>query len=156
MNKLELKNEILKIIMHEEYGKLLNLKHHNTTRLTHSLNVTICSYNFAKKLKLNIDYKSLIRGCLLHDFFLYQQKCCPKDKNHLIYHPIEAIHNSKKYFEINKIEEEVISKHMFPFCSFPKYTETWIIIICDKHCAIMEKLFKKNYLLNIYNKKRGY
>lgn len=154
MDYLELENEILEIITNKNYEKLITLKHHNTTRLIHSLNVTLCCYKFAKKLNINIDYKSLIRGCLLHDFYLYEQKGCPSKENHLFYHPKEAIKNAKEFFEVNEIEEEIILKHMFPFASFPKYKETWIIIVCDKHCAVMEKFFNKNYTLEIYNRNK--
>ena len=121
-----------------------------------TLNVTICSYNFAKRFNLNVNYESLIKGCLLHDFFLYQQYKCPKGSIHAWYHPKEAYKNASKYYDINKIEKDMILKHMFPTNPFlfPKYKETWIIILCDKYCATMECFFKKNYLVEIKAKER--
>ena len=64
------------IMKNEEFKKMDNIKHHNTTRLDHSLKVSYYSYKIAKSLKL--DYKDVARGGLLHDF--YTEKISDMDK----------------------------------------------------------------------------
>lgn len=149
----ELEEIILEFLNNDNYNKIAFLKHHNTSRLVHTLNVTACAYHFTNKFNLNVDFKSLIRGCMLHDFFLYEQYCCPKGKNHLTSHPKEAYKNSKKYFDLNEIEKEMILLHMFP-CTLkiPKNKETWILILADKYCATMEFFFKKIYIEELRRK----
>ena len=56
------------ILDNEEFSKMGEVKHHDSNRLDHSLKVSYYSYKIARKLHL--DYKSVARGGLLHDFFL--------------------------------------------------------------------------------------
>ena len=45
----------------------------------------------------------------------------------------------KEYFNINKMQEDIIYNHMFPATlRIPKYKETWIVSISDKLIAIKE------------------
>lgn len=141
----KIKNTILYLLTNENYAKLADLNHHNTKRLTHIINVTVASINFAKALHIKVDENALIRGCLLHDFFLYDKYACPKHKIHAFYHAKVAVENAEKYFGINRIETDMILKHMFPLClGIPKYKETWIITLTDKYCAIAEKFAHKD------------
>lgn len=141
----KIKETILNLLTNENYAKLADLKHHNTKRLTHIINVTVASLHFAKVLNINVDENALIRGCLLHDFFLYDKYECPKHKIHAFYHAKVATENAEKYFGINKIEKDMILKHMFPLCiGIPRYKETWIITLTDKYCAIAEKFANKD------------
>ncbi len=42
-------------------------------------------------------------------------------------------------FSINKIEEDIILKHMFPLnIDIPKYRESWIVTVADKISASIE------------------
>ena len=53
--------------------------------------------------------------------------------------PHTALHNAKKYFKLNKLEEEMILKHMFPVTPVPPmHKETWIITLTDKYCGTCE------------------
>lgn len=141
----KIKNILVELLNNENYAKLAELNHHNTKRLTHIINVTVTSLNLVRKLHINIDENALIRGCLLHDFFLYDKYECPKKKIHAFYHAKVAAKNAEEYFNINKKEKDIILKHMFPLClGLPKYKETWIITITDKYCAVAEKLKHKD------------
>ena len=48
------------------------IQHGRVTTLQHSLSVAYYSYWLCRRLRLRVDARSLIRGALLHDFFLYR------------------------------------------------------------------------------------
>lgn len=117
------------------------MQHGTTDCFTHSICVAYMALRVTQALHIrNVDKKSLVRGCLLHDFFLYdwhdKHSAC---KLHTLMHPIIALHNAEQEFELNKIERDIIRKHMFPLCfPLPKYKESYIISIADKCCAASE------------------
>ena len=145
----EIANEI---INHEEYIKLKQITHHSISRYDHCLRVSYYSFMVTKFLRL--DYIAATRAGLLHDFFLETYN--PSNKaSLLIEHPNYAVENSKKYFEINKKEEDIIRTHMFPITpTLPKYIESWIVCITDDIAAFVEKYsaykYKTCYLANFY------
>lgn len=154
-------NEYLSIVQdildHEEYKKLNDIKHHNTTRLNHCLKVSYYSYKIAKKLKLK--YIEVARAGLLHDFFsdrtAYHKKISEKFKLYTSGHPKMAVINSKKYFDINKLEENIIRSHMFPVdIKLPKYKESWLVSTVDKALGTVEfskkATTKLSYVFNLY------
>lgn len=117
------------------------MQHGTTDCFTHSVCVAYMALRVAQVLHIrNIDRKSLVRGCLLHDFFLYdwhdKKKAC---KFHTFMHPIVSLRNAEQEFDLNQIERDIIRKHMFPLCfPLPKYKESYIITIADKCCAASE------------------
>lgn len=65
-------NEIKEIISHKEVQKMQGYRQHGgTTTYAHSLNVALYSYILSKKFNLKIQEKQLLRGAMLHDFYLY-------------------------------------------------------------------------------------
>ena len=61
------------------------------------------------------------------------------DRLHAITHPITAYRNACKYFHLNKVEKEVITKHMWPVSVIPpRYPETYVICLTDKYCGSRE------------------
>ncbi len=145
------------IMKNEEFKKMDNIKHHNTTRLDHSLKVSYYSYKIAKSLKL--DYKDVARGGLLHDFYTEKISDMDKVKDKILLfsvkHPDEAVLNSLEYFDLSEKEINIIRTHMFPIdYKIPKYAESWIVSIVDKVLSINEfsrKLgHKLIYALNLY------
>ena len=57
--------------------------------------------------------------------------------------------HSKKYFELSKLEEDIIIKHMFPVTFRPpKYLESWIVDLVDDVSAIYERIFTLRKELN--------
>ncbi len=136
------------ILFHPEVQKLSQfVQHKHTTRLEHSISVSYLGYKICKKL--NLDAVSAARGGLLHDFFLYDWRTVqlPKgSKSHAIEHPRQAIKYAKKHFELNKIEENIIARHMWPITiTPPKYIEAMFIMLIDKYCATLE-LFNINII----------
>ena len=123
-----------------------NYRQHGTINcFEHSFNVAYYSYKIAKFLKL--DYKSLTRGAMLHDFFLYDWRdtkdILPKGffNMHAFSHGKIAYNNASKLFKLNDIEKEVIIKNMWPVTiSLPKYKETYIITLADKYSTLKEMI----------------
>lgn len=133
-------NQVNDILDNQEFKKLENIVHHGTNRLEHSIRVSFYSYKVTKFLHL--DYKKTARAGLLHDFFFEDnQELNKKDRlNVLIKHPEYAKDNSKKYFNLTEIEEDIILTHMFPIGKrVPKYLESWIVDIVDDISSVYEK-----------------
>lgn len=140
------------ILDNEEFKKLKEYRHHfATTRYQHCLNVAYCSFVFAKRLK-NPHIEEIVRGALLHDFFLYEWRKVGHRKDlgvlkgfHAFYHPYISLENSEEYFELTSREKDIIKSHMFPcYFGIPKYKESFIIILTDKWCSLEEGILKKN------------
>jgi len=137
------------IYEHEEFQKLKEFFHHNSSIYEHVQDVAYLSYRISKYLKL--DYRSAARGALLHDFFLYDWRNhdvpdLPRKKFHGLEHPAIAVDNAKKHFSINEIEEDIIKKHMWPLTLVPpKYKESFIVSFADKYLSSKEFVveFKK-------------
>lgn len=131
------------LLDHEMVISLKNyVQHGGITRLNHSLNVSYISYLVCKRL--GFDYISAARGGLLHDFFLYNWHDKSVEKKpykgmHGTAHPRVALKNANKYFNLNKREQDIIRKHMWPLTlSLPRYKESYVILSVDKYCAIAE------------------
>jgi len=114
------------------------MQHGKVTCLEHCLYVSYYSYLVCRRL--GFDYRSAARGGLLHDFFLYDwHKDKPYKGLHGLKHPYVALENANKYFRLNKLEKDIISKHMWPLTfPFPRYWESLIVNFMDKCCAFKE------------------
>ena len=111
--------------------------HYHSTRLEHSINVSYTSYKLAKRL--GWDAKSTARGGLLHDLFYYDWRDTKFNKSHAWIHPRIAVRNAQKVTTLNKIEKDIIVKHMFgATVAPPRYKESWIVTCVDKYWAVRE------------------
>ena len=134
------------ILSNKKYKSQSNyMQHGNTSVIMHEINVTICCLKIVKKLKLKVDIKSLVRGSLLHDYFLYDWHIF--DKSHRLHgftHAKKAMNNAIRDFNINKKEQSMILTHMFPLnLRIPKYKESIILCIADKIVATKETFKRK-------------
>lgn len=116
------------------------IQHGDTSVFRHSVSVAYYSYYLAWKMHMSVDEKSLIRGALLHDYFLYDWH--EKDASHKwhgFHHARKALQNAMEDFELNEVEQDIIRCHMFPLNPRPpKYMESWIICYADKVCSSIE------------------
>ena len=118
---------------------LKNIPHHKSSnRLEHSLRVSYKAYKLAKKNHL--DYESTAIAGLLHDLYFNRINDMKtyKDKISLLTndHPKDAVKNAKKYFKLNKLEEDIILSHMWPLSKYvPKHKESFIVGFSDKICT---------------------
>ena len=161
MNKYKSDEEYLciidKIINNDKFKRIGNIKHHNTTRLDHSIKVSYYSYRIAKTLKL--DYKDVAVGGLLHDFYTEEISECDKIKDKIklfsIKHPKDAVNNASEVVELTEKEANIIASHMFPIdYKIPKYAESWIVNLVDKILSFGEFSvkfkYKFTYIFNLY------
>lgn len=133
------------ILDSEEMNYEKTLPHHgNVSCFDHSLQVAEIAVELGLKCKKPIDMPSLIRGALLHDFYLYDWHVAdPSHKLHGLYHAAKAMKNTEKRFSLNAVERDIIRKHMFPLNPpLPMYRESWIVTLADKICTWRD--FKKN------------
>jgi len=133
-------NVVYDILENKEFQKMGNIIHHEGNRLEHSIRVSYYSYLISKTLKL--DSEKVARAALLHDFFLEENHGANKKDRviTMLKHPEYALANSKKYFDISPLEEDIILTHMFPIGPrLPKYFESWMVDIVDDVASIYEK-----------------
>ncbi len=114
------------------------IQHGNFSCYEHSKNVSYYSYCICKRFRL--DHNSAARGALLHDLFLYDWHTTKLEKGlHGFSHPKLALENANRDFELNHVEKDIIVKHMWPLTiSPPRYLESFVVMLVDKYCTIME------------------
>ena len=87
-----------------------------------------------------VDRASLLRGALLHDYFLYDwHDPNPSHRLHGFRHPFFALARAEEDFELTPRERNIIVRHMFPLVPVPPTCrEAWIVCLADKWCALRE------------------
>lgn len=122
------------------------IQHGKISVYVHSISVAYISLLLARKLNLDIDIPSLVRGALLHDYFLYDWHL---DKDHGLHgftHASTAYKNASRDFELNEIEADIIKKHMFPLnIKAPKYKESMLVCLSDKISASIETVYFRGH-----------
>ena len=131
------------------------IQHGDTSVFDHCIAVAkfslLIAYSLERIFKIDVDKDSLVRGALLHDYFLYDWHI--KDhtrKFHGFTHPKAALNNADRDFNLNDIEKDIIVKHMFPLTPFlPSFRESVIVGLADKWCALAEtfRIDVSSYLL---------
>lgn len=121
------------------------LQHGCVSTLEHSLSVAWNSFALCRRLGLSVDERSLIRGALLHDFFLYdwhEKSCGPGAWPHGFTHPGAALQNASRLFQLTAREKNVIESHMWPLTlrKIPRCREAAVVCLVDKVCSIAETL----------------
>ena len=115
--------------------------HHATVNCyQHSLSVACMSLRLAEAIGTNVNRRSLIRGALLHDYFLYDWRdTAPEHKLHGFRHARRALINASRDFQLDDIQSDIIARHMFPLnLRPPRYRESMIVCLADKLCAARE------------------
>ncbi len=126
------------------------LPHHKTVTVwLHSVGVTYYSLKIARVLHLSVDERALVRGALLHDYFLYDWHDRERwHRFHGFRHPRLALENARRDFLLSPKERDIIRKHMFPLTPKPpRCRESAIVCVADKICAVME-LMAHTYIPN--------
>ena len=123
-------------------------QHGSTSVYRHSVHVACISLLLARWLRIRLDRKSLVRGALLHDYFLYDWH--EKGQGHRLHgfrHAKTAMQNAHRDYVLNRTEKNIISRHMFPLTVLPpQCREGWLVCLADKWCAAAETikpLFKR-------------
>ena len=125
------------IINSDKYQALKDENHHGLSRYDHSLRVAKNTYKLSKRMKM--DYVSATRGALLHDYFTNEEYRNTKGMKKYSMHPVIALNNAIREYDLNPIEENVIVSHMFPMGKTkPNCKESWLVTGVDKGVAIYE------------------
>lgn len=118
------------------------IQHGNTSVYEHSIRVAYYSLLVAEFFHLCTHREELVRGALLHDYFLYDWH--EKDKSHNLHgfrHPFTALRNAKADYILTKREQNIILRHMFPLVPIPPVcVEGWIVCMVDKGCSLYETM----------------
>lgn len=116
------------------------IQHGSTTVFAHCVKVACFSLFLANKLHISVDVHALLRGALLHDYFLYDWH--EKNAGHRFHgftHPATALKNAQQDFMLTPVEKDIIARHMFPLCPIPpRCREAWLVCVADKYCALLE------------------
>ena len=122
-------------------------QHGSTTCYDHSVAVTLCSIRLAQKWGWDVDWRSLVRGALLHDYFLYDWHTPdPSHRMHGFHHAHRALENARADVELTPLEEDIIGHHMFPLnLQPPRSREAAVICLVDKGCGIYETFGRGTY-----------
>jgi uncharacterized protein len=120
------------------------IQHGNTSTFTHCFLVSYYSYAASRRLPFQFDTKSVIRGAMLHDFYLYDWHV--PEKSHRLHgfsHPGVALINARKILTLNPIEADIIEKHMWPLTlrKIPAYREAMLVCLVDKFCSLTETFY---------------
>ena len=123
------------------------LQHGDTTTLDHAIAVAYYSLMLDRKWNLNCDKSSLVRGALLHDYFLYDWHQPHKEYGlHGFTHPFTALRNAVQDFNLNAVERNIIARHMFPLVPIPpRYRDSMIVCLADKFCSLNETFSSQRY-----------
>ena len=124
------------------------IQHGTTSTYAHSLCVAYMSVWLAVRKKNKVDMRSVVRGALLHDYFLYDWH--EKNEYHNLHgytHAKRAMENAKRDFNISAKEAEIIYCHMFPLniSRIPHSREARLVCVADKMVAGSETLMIMEY-----------
>ena len=124
------------------YEEKAAMQHGCTTIYQHSIHVAYVSLFLMEKWHIPLDEISLVKGALLHDYFLYDwHENDASHRLHGFHHPNTALRNALRDYKLNKREENMIARHMFPLTPIPPgCREAWLVCLADKWCAMKEPL----------------
>lgn len=145
------------------------IQHGNMSVQEHCINVAKTSLYIRDKFKIRCHTSDLVRGALLHDYFLYDWHKNDKVNPHRLhgfFHPARALHNARKEYSLTARQIDIITKHMWPLTVIPPMCrEAWIVTSADKYCSLMETLYiqrgrihnnrlrRKNIIFSLFNRK---
>ena len=120
-----------------------HIQHGCVSVYEHCVSVAAMCLLLARALHIKTDEKALVRGALLHDYFLYDWHTPDKTHRwHGFTHPKCALGNAERDFYLSHIERNMIISHMFPLTiqAPPRCRESIILCIADKICAVRETI----------------
>lgn len=136
------------ILASEQFLRLKEfIQHGNVTVYEHCIHVALCAIKLNRTLYANSKERELVRGALLHDYFLYDWHNADAPGNvhpklHGFYHPGIALKNATRDFVLSEREKDIIHKHMWPLTisNIPRCREAWLVCLADKYASTLETL----------------
>jgi len=132
------------ILAHENFRKMDGfLQHGETTVAEHSLCVADTALQLSRVLPVRFNRRELVRGALLHDYFLYDWHKHDEENQHPSWHgfrhPKIALRNAQRDFPLSETEREIIRTHMWPLTvTPPAKREAWVVTAADKLVSTRE------------------
>lgn len=131
------------ILANKHFQELKSCPHHGINRYDHLIHVSMLTYKKCKEDK-TINLRNTVRASLLHDFFTDEDVNGVRGDKLYKVHPVVALENASKYFELTDIQKDIILNHMYPVTStMPKTKEGKIVSLCDKECSIKEFAYNR-------------
>lgn len=120
-----------------------HMQHGTVSVHRHCIDVARYSLLLDRKLGLNCNIRDLVRGSLLHDYFLYdwhdKEYLSQRKRLHGFHHPKTALRNADNEYDLSDRQRDIIIKHMWPLSVIPpRYKEAWVVTAADKYCSLME------------------
>ena len=116
------------------------MQHGAVSVYAHSLSVAVTCLKLSRALRLRVNERALVRGALLHDYFLYDWHV--RDAAHRwhgLHHARRALENAERDFALTDVERQMIASHMFPLSlPAPRRRESLVLFAADKLCAARE------------------
>ena len=133
------------ILKSENFRSTKNYIQHGTMPVhRHCIDVAEKSISISKFLRIPCNEREMVRGALLHDYFLYDWHDKSREnyqRLHGFYHPGIALRNASMEYELTLREKDIIKKHMWPLTVVPPLCrEAWIVTTADKYCSLLETL----------------
>lgn len=147
----EINSAICELKRSGRYNELKNyIQHGSVTVFKHCRNVAYMSCVIADGLHIRVDRRAMIKGALLHDYFLYDWHQKGHGRLHGFFHPRRALCNAMQDYSISDKEADIILRHMFPLTIVPpNHREAWIVCMADKICASYETLDNMHLLSKV-------
>ena len=115
-------------------------QHGDVSVALHCFFAAVVCVRLARALALRVDTWALVRGALLHDYFLYDwHDPDPSHRLHGFRHAGFALRNAGRDFSLGPIERNMIASHMFPMnLVLPRFRESLLLCLADKICSFCE------------------
>lgn len=121
-----------------------NMQHGVISVRDHSIQVARQSVLISDILGIAHNRRDLVRGALLHDYFLYDWHHIDRENPHRLHgfhHPARALKNAEQEYELTDRQKEIIIKHMWPLTIKPPMCrEAWVVTAADKYCSLLETM----------------
>lgn len=121
-----------------------NMQHGTISVKEHSIQVARQSILLSDRLGIKHNRRDLVRGALLHDYFLYDWHDVDRENPHRLHgfhHPARALKNAAAEYELTDRQKEIIIKHMWPLTVKPPMCrEAWVVTAADKYCSLLETI----------------
>lgn len=137
---------LLPLLSQKRIGEMKQyIQHGSISCYQHSIAVAYYSFWLVRKLHIHCDEAALVRGALLHDYYLYDwHEKADWHRWHGFHHPHVAFLNAEHDFQLTQREREIIRKHMWPLTVIPPTCrEAWVVNLVDTLSSIMEFLMKR-------------
>ncbi len=124
----------------------LYTQHGNMSTYDHVMRVAATALRWSCALRLRVSEPELVRGAVLHDYFLYDWHE-PGHRGHALDHPLRALRNAEADFALTNKERNIIVAHMWPLppTRVPKSREAWLVSVADKWCTLAETLSVRRF-----------